>query len=144
MKPVDRQPASELELEILGTLWDASETVATVLPDLPNPSNVDRFSPAAKALDRAGLNAVFERLRDLGLVVGHEEASDGYEMEPGRTYTWWSMTADGRLASKAREDARDEIASAELDACIDGAETVHTTRPAKAATSWTSERSGAA
>lgn len=128
MKPVNRGPPSHLELEILDTLADGSETVATVFLDFTNPNNVDHFSAAAKALDRAGLNAVFHRLEDLGLVVGREEVSDGYEMEPGRTYTWWSMTTDGRRAWSVWADADDEITSAEVDALLDEAETVHATR----------------
>ena len=105
MKSVYPEPPSDLELEILDTLWSDRETVATVLSALSNPDNVDRFSAAAKALDRADLDAVLHRLRDLGLVVGHEEPGDGYQVEAGRTYAWWSMTAgSGSVGRRARRN----------------------------------------
>jgi len=100
---------SPLELEILETLWNDSETVATVFPDLSHPS----FSSAAQALDRAGLDAVFRRLNQFGLVAGHEEPHDGFEGRPGKTYTWWSLTAAGERAVEARDASRDVASPSE-------------------------------
>src|SRR3954463_15251121 len=87
---------SEVDYEVLGLLVDDEESVATILATVRNPNIAATFSAAARVLDVDGLEAIFRRLADLGLVGGHQELSDGYRMEPGVTYTWWGLTSEGR------------------------------------------------
>src|SRR4051794_15767870 len=95
---VSRQSLSEVDYEVLDLLVQDEESVATILATVRNPNVAARFSPAARALDVGGLEAILRRLADLGLVEGHEELSDGYRMEPDATYTWWGLTTGGRRA----------------------------------------------
>ncbi len=88
---------SELEYEILDLVVQEDETTALILKDLRNLNNAAQLSAEAEALDFAGLDAVFERLADLGLVSRKQESTDGFELpRPGVTYTWWSITGEGR------------------------------------------------
>ncbi len=97
---------SELEYEILDLVVQEDETTALILSDLRNPNNAAWFSAEAKALDFALLDAVFGRLADLGLVSRKEESTDGFALSrPGVTYTWWSMTSEGRRVRDAWANA---------------------------------------
>jgi hypothetical protein len=93
---------TDLEYEILDCVVDSDETTRIILWDMSNPANADAFSIDAKRLDFDGLNRVFERLADLGLVARKEEATDGFEHpRRGVRYTWWSVTEEGRRVWQA-------------------------------------------
>jgi hypothetical protein len=93
---------TDLDYEILDCVIDSDETTRIILWDINNPVHADTFSADAKQLDFDALNHVFERLTELGLVTGKEEATDGFEHpRPGVTYTWWSVTEEGRRVWRA-------------------------------------------
>lgn len=96
---------SAFDHELLDWLAQDEETTAIILNDLRNPNNASRFSAEMKALDFDDIDAALHRLAGLGLVKGHQETSDGLQMEPGVTYTWWGLTDDGRRAWQARNAA---------------------------------------
>ncbi len=97
--PVPVSEPKALDLEILGHLLNDAESSATVLATLRLPVNRDQVSQAASRLTLADLDGIFEHLRSLGLVTAHQEASDGYQLaEPGRSFTWWTITEAGRRA----------------------------------------------
>ncbi len=93
---------SALELEILDTLVDSDETTALILRDLRNPHNAASFSERAKELDFARLDAVFRQLAERGLVAAKQEPTDGFALpRPGVSFTWWSLTDEGRRTWEA-------------------------------------------
>src|SRR3954469_22077155 len=99
---------SAFDYELLDWLVQEEETTAIILNDLRNPNNASRFTDDMKALDFNDIDAALHRLADLGLVVGHQEASDGYQIAPGVTYTWWGLTDAGRSTWEACDAAQPE------------------------------------
>ncbi len=89
-------PLTPIELEILSTLSHGPETSATIHPDFCRRSNQGVFSDEARALEMSGLEAIYVRLRELGLTTANYSDHDGYERAvEGEQVTWWSLTDAG-------------------------------------------------
>jgi hypothetical protein len=99
---------TSFDYELLDWLAQDDETTAIMVNDLRNPNNASRFSAEMRALEFDDVDAALHRLADVGLVKGHQEPSDGYQMAPGVTYTWWGLTEDGRRAWEAWDAAQPE------------------------------------